>query len=286
MWAPSTWRGRASVLSQYCRAHKTDPTDITPEKVVAFIMAKLHSRQISLQTAHTYLASLRALQRTFTADPMSLLSRALIRKGALIPEAQALPLSKPLLYQWLDRLPIQLMVPVFLAWKTASRWDDMVHLQRRDVKILNEKELVISFGAKTKTTRANPFRPDTTVLVAHETAMTQVVAYLDRLPESALLTSLTTATFERLIRTLEVPPEWKRRFPGTLSHFTAHSLKRGAVHHLASEAGEGRLDPRLIPLLARHKDPLHGYPEMTFRYAADAVPLARALGSQRATLLL
>jgi len=115
MWAPSTWRGRASVLSQYCRAHNTDPTDITPEKVVAFIMAKLHSRQISLQTAHTYLASLRALQRTFTADPMSLLSRALIRKGALIPEAQALPLSKPLLYQWLERLPIQLMVPVFLA---------------------------------------------------------------------------------------------------------------------------------------------------------------------------
>ncbi len=144
----------------------------------------------------------------------------------------------------------------------------------------------MSFGAKTKNTRGNPFRPDTTVIVAHETAMTEVIRYLNRLSSAALLTSLTTAQFERLIKQLCPPLEWKRQFRDTLPHFTAHSLKRGAIHHLATEAGAGRLDPRLIPLIARHKDPLHGYPQMTFRYAADSVPLARVLGSQNATLLL
>jgi hypothetical protein len=67
---------------------------------------------------------------------------------------------------------------------------------------------------------------------------------------------------------------------------TAHSPKRGAVGVLVEAAMQGQLDPRLIPLVAKHKDQLHDFPVATLRYAPNKVQLARMLGTQNATRIL
>ena len=59
--------------------------------------------------------------------------------------------------------------------------------------------------------------------------------------------------------------------------YTAHSIKRGAVDALVAAAIQGQLDPRMIPLIAKHKDELHQFPR---------VNLARLLGTAQATQLL
>ena len=102
------------------------------------------------------------------------------------------------------------------------------------------------------------------------------IAVLQRLKSNEVLTSMTTAELVRNIR---------RRSPG-LRHLTAHSIKRGAVVHLVKCAIRGQLEPRLIPLLAKHKDALHDFPSATLGYIADPVATARLLGTQLATRLL
>jgi hypothetical protein len=64
---------------------------------------------------------------------------------------------------------------------------------------------------------------------------------------------------------------------------TAHSIKRGALDVLLNAACTSKLDPRLIALVAKHKDQLHEFTAATIRYLANKDNLARMLGTQKAT---
>lgn len=71
----------------------------------------------------------------------------------------------------------------------------------------------------------------------------------------------------------------------TKTHYTSYSLKRGAVEHLAQQAAMKKLDPKLIPVVAKHKDQQSLMPSTTMRYTTKE-PLLRALGVAKATALL
>ena len=71
-----------------------------------------------------------------------------------------------------------------------------------------------------------------------------------------------------------------------MKRYSAHSIKRGAVDILIEAAAEGKVDPRLIPLLSKHKDDLMNFPSSTLRYTSNKVALAKMLKTQLATILL
>jgi hypothetical protein len=99
---------------------------------------------------------------------------------------------------------------------------------------------------------------------------------LRKLKKEQPLTTTTTEQLRRFMRSLE-----------TTQSLTAHSIKRGAISVLVDAALEQRLhDPRLISLIAKHKDSLHSFPTATLRYVTDKVKLALILGTQHCTRLL
>ena len=71
-----------------------------------------------------------------------------------------------------------------------------------------------------------------------------------------------------------------------MPQLTAHSFKRGAVDYLLKAAEQGILDPRLIPLVAKHQDHLHDFPSSTLRYTSNPQSFARVLGTGQASMLL
>jgi hypothetical protein len=139
-------------------------------------------------------------------------------------------------------------------------------------------EIVVEWGATTKTTRKDRWVPAGWTLIReehHPMMMTQLRETIRRLKEKEKFCTITTDRFRR----------WLQKDPAT-KHHTAHSIKRTVVGRLVDLAVQGKISPRVIPLLAKHKDDLHGFPRATLRYAPNKVMLARMLGSGEATRLL
>ncbi|KPA75849.1 hypothetical protein ABB37_08043 [Leptomonas pyrrhocoris] len=62
----------------------------------------------------------------------------------------------------------------------------------------------------------------------------------------------------------------------------AHSIKRGALNFLTAYAAQNQRKQKYIPLLAKHGDgkaTMHN----TIRYITEHVPLAKVIGTQKAT---
>lgn len=176
----------------------------------------------------------------------------------------------------LRRLPLIL----YVVWKTASRWGDLQQLTKKSFLTQGTAaaEIVVEWGTGTKTTRFQPYNPSGWTMIVeekHPMMMQQLKAELRKMKKGERFCPITT---ERIRR-------WLRADPAT-ARLTAHSFKRGALQVLVDKAVAGELDPRLIPLVAKHKDNLHGFPSSTLRYVGRKVSLAKMLGSGRATRLL
>jgi hypothetical protein len=139
---------------------------------------------------------------------------------------------------------------------------------------ISPEQLVVEWSS-TKTSSPSDFRAWRWTVIHDSASMRWAVSELSRMTEDRVLTETTT---QQLVSLLD------RQFPG--KHYTAHSIKRGAIDCLVAHAASGRLDVKLIPLLAKHQDPATTFPATTIRYAADKVQLALMLGSQHATRLL
>lgn len=123
----------------------------------------VNAMQVWNQTKHTYVRNFVTIFRKlgWTHPELTLLGTALRSQGSLIPQHQARPMSRSdvdLLFRSLKH-PFNLLV--VLAWKTASRWDDIIRLTKESFIPTNmEDEIIIYFGMDTKTSRGRPFRPD------------------------------------------------------------------------------------------------------------------------------
>jgi hypothetical protein len=208
---------------------------------------------------------------------------SLSASGALIPQRQATPATRAQIVQMIERAQAEgrphLAAAIYIAFKSASRVGDVFSvLKRRHFIHVTDTSIIIEWPS-TKTTRRDPFRVSGWVVIVENTQpslLRQVARTLQAMTDpDELLLNMSTTTFTMWMNSST-----------TTRDLTAHSIKRGAIGILINAAALGQLEPRLIALLAKHKDALHDFPATTLRYAPDKVQLARMLGSQKATLLL
>lgn len=204
---------------------------------------------------------------------------SLAKEAAKIPIRQVEALSWPDLAKFLASLPRPLFWAVWLAWKTSSRWEEILELTPSDVlsaMIDGTLIVVIDFAWKTKSSKTRPFRPD--MLVHLKDKKMRHLKFLQwtssRRPNDPL-TTVSANELRALLRKF-----FPTRYLGTVS------LKAGAISHLHLEAARGKIDiPRVISL-AKHQTDLRTVPDHHVRYGRNKVALAVALGSGAATLIL
>ena len=123
-WADSTWARRRSLYQQYLefQLQRGLPPLLEHQSIIEFVVAKSLDGSISMRTAAQYMRELRALMTAMNDDPIKLATRAMMRRGATTIEEAALPFPKATFYALLMTLPPDPRIPLFLAWKTASRW--------------------------------------------------------------------------------------------------------------------------------------------------------------------
>ena len=139
----------------------------------------------------------------------------------------------------------------------------------------DDRGRILITGAKWPPGENSDYRAWRWTVIHDRQPMTWQVESLMRMRPNAPITTTPTEGLVAHMSTL---------LPG--EGYTAHSIKRGALNLLAKEAVAGNLDPRLLPLLAKHSDPATQYPATTLRYIQDKVALALMLGTQHAIILL
>lgn len=271
-WALSTLRGRAGLWGRFQQWLPQQPAATLDTHLARFV----ESTRVSISSRLTYAKALAALA-TRLSEPVPLLRlymSGLVRSGANKPARQA----RPMTLQDLDRLyllwPARSRHLLLLAWKTASRWSDLVGLKKSDFVWVSPTRFVVKWG-DTKTTRGQQHLP-TQFTVVDDTNPTRLLPLrqaVDALPlPQSPLTDLRTDAVNRMLKHLD-------------ARFTAHSIKRGAISHVTKHAVDGRVTIPQLQLLAKHSGPFHGA-QTTLRYADDPVALALLLGTQHATVLL
>jgi hypothetical protein len=281
IWATSTWSARAHLwqrLNQYATQHQIQHLPLGVQ-AMAFVSNNTH---LTPQTQYTYAKTFRALASRFamTTPVLDLYIAALRAAGSTIPTEQAVPATRQQVIFLITKameVDKRLAAALYILWKSAARWDDVKNLTKESLIHNSNNKLVIEWG-QTKTSRGQPFR------VSGWTVIQEI--------EFPIMVQETARTFAQLQENEHLYPvqthmfvRWIRQFQQT-QDLTAHSFKRGAIGVLVQQAALGNVEPRLITVLAKHKDPLHDFPVSTLRYAPNKVQLAEMLGTQHATKLL
>ncbi len=243
--------------------------------------------QASASSKHGYAKTLRAIAKRLghqSLPVLDLLIAGLAVSANRAPIQQAHPASPAhvnllVARAWTHDPTGRLAMSIYLAWKTASRWADLLSLTKNNFVQYDphRRQLIVEWG-DLKTNRRERFRSSMLTVVQE-----------DNNPS-------TLATFDRVIRSLRpgqplcpMSTDQFRLFlhgSRATQQLGAHSIKRGAANRLMSFAASRRLDPRLVPLLLKHRDALHEFPASTLRYIDQKADLARALRTQEATRLL
>ena len=242
------------------------------------------------------------------------------------PLHQATPVTRSqvefLIKQAMNLQDVKLAVMIYLMWKTASRYDDVANLTSDCVLSHNNNQIILKWG-KLKTSKQSPHRMHNWIVIQEDNypelllLAQEVLQNPQNFPNSNIITPrpprqttnnsinnlrimlqhqqqqsqspeninnninlpLSSVTYNALIKFLHLFPQTQQ--------LTAHSFKRGALGHLINMAVQGHLeDPRLITIMAKHKDELHDFPTTTVRYAPNPTAFALMIGTQKATKLL
>ena len=148
-----------------------------------------------------------------------------------------------------------------------------MRLLTESFEFISPTELLVKFGGETKTSGEHPFREEMYPMV-EDARVGQFRQYLATRRPGAPLTTWKTKDITAALRKI------------LGKDHGASSIKRGALTLLALMAVEGKVDPRLIPVMAKHKRPNPMFPEMTVRYLNNLVAVSRLVGTQAATRLL
>lgn len=236
----------------------------------------IHSLDVSVQAKHTYARNLANVfrKRGLPHMALTLFGTALKSRGALVPLHQARPMTKADLLRicrHLADLPARLLL---LAWKTASRWDEVQRLKSSSFLFVSPQEIIIYFGQVTKTSRVAPFRPDLLCVVRGDG--TQQLESFIREARHTKLKDEPLFPFEtQKIRELLLP-----------YNYSAHSIKRGAIMHLLNILPEGSHLLNIVPLLGKHAPNYPVLGDLTVRYSQEQTVVARHLGTGLLTCLL
>lgn len=186
-----------------------------------------------------------------------------------------------------------------LAWKTASRWDEVARLTLKNFVHMSKEELIIAWstphntedcGLKTAYRDRDQLRFYTAIRDDEDlTPMVQML--LNAVPGAkGKLFPWTTRDIEEVLKKFPLPAEMKAMFEGNKEkfypHFTAHSIKQGAMAVVLRNIAEKKLDKEALAMIGKHKNPLESMPGVSVGYTRLDPNLARANGTQEITILL
>lgn len=270
MWADSTLRGRQQLFSRLLRYRRTHNLPLTSNTALLF----LESINATVQTRLAYAKALMALLNRLHIDTtlISLYASSLRALGAIKPLHQATPLTKEDLLVVANTLAPPDRAALFLAWKTASRWGEIASIRGANIISRTRTEIIVNWDQQTKSTRTDPYRASMYAVVVGD--LTDFIfLHLESRPQH-LITALSTE---------DITAAMRRALPR--KHYSAHSIKHGAMNILARAAANNLLDYRFMSLLAKHKM-TNELSAVTIRYVQDKPAVARLLGTQHATQLL
>jgi len=281
IWADNTWTMRATLVSRLQDFRlEHGMTEDSEEMLDWAILCFVQTTKTIDSSKLTYIKHLAALYRRQDMSlPLCSMATTALRATSTIPTRQANPAST----SDVDRLLLRasayssrLQTAIFIMFKTASRWDEVSRLKKESFLLVNDQEIIIEWLNNTKSTRLDPWRMSSWIVIRHHAPMTQYVEVIKRLVEEEKLVDMDTDSFVT----------WVQQDQAT-KHLSAQSFKRGAMTFLLEQALENKIPLTLLPRMAKHKHQfLDELGPVTLRYIADRVLLARAGQSHLATALI
>jgi hypothetical protein len=217
------------------------------------------------------------IQHSRTSPEVAEFIKGLINKGAKIPRRQAQPVKKKDLYLLKQRLPFEIWIVYFLAFKAASRIGEIVKLRGKYLKVNRKKRTIqIDWLNLPKGAARRPFAESNLTLLKFREDQLEEFEYLSALRSEEPLTLMKTMSFYRILKKLGHP----------FDKWGAHSFKRGAADTIMENMTP--LDPRLpaVPRLLKHKVVAPVLPDVTVQYCSNREAVANALGTGSLTTYL
>ena len=275
-WAKTTWSGRRRLWSKFL-GWRQIPGNAHPDlgMELAKFVASHTATKPSTRLTYGYSLAAIATRLGHQVPVLRWYLSGLSTFGAMNPTDGARPATRAQVATLVadTTLPMSVRAGIFLAWKTASRWDDILGLTRRSFLLRMPTEVIVEWG-KLKTNRRHKFTVHSWTVVKSAEPMTLLLSHIRSLRRNDAFISTSTRRLVELLRTRTSP------------RLTAHSFKKGAVDELVRLAALGQFKLRKLPRLTKHVDRKNDFPASTLRYVSTRVNLARSLGTQAATRLL
>lgn len=318
LWADSTIETRRNLWTRFLAFAKSRNFLLQEAHQMdwAIVMFLEHLKRLNPQilasSLLTYAKTLAAIASRLTMQvPITRMYMSGLRaSGALIPQEQAPPIPwRPHLERlaqralvYVSRNPVTDMIAkrlyahLFIMVKTCSRFDEVQRLTRQQIKVLSETEMFIDWRDQTKSTRSDPNREDTKVILTHPPGIPdEVLEVLDKWEWSTLLPYSVT-WFDKWMDTALGDLQGKNALGADLLQsrtkvkYSAHSIKAAVVTYLATCFKEGRVSGDQVSIMAKHSlqesSRMEGISRQTLRYVRDPVLVARLNGTDKATALI
>lgn len=240
------------------------------EAMIMFIV----STDVKARSGLTYLTNLKS--RAYPKDLLESFSRGLRRQAASEPVQGALPASRETMFQAMLLAPLEPRMFLYLAWRTASRFDEVSNLTAANF-LQTSPNVVIWWKNASKTSQLEPeqARFFTVVTPPHPTLHD---------PFWTAATRFFCAFQGWSPETREQARMWMNSVDRQL---TDHSCKVGALDRLLGLSATGQVPLQAVSMLAKHKGAEAGFlSNTTTGYARNHLQLALALNTKEATLWL
>lgn len=264
----TTWNTRRNLLNRFNLFMQVSQLPMNALTLAAFCEAT----EATASSRLTYASSLKAIADEMKVDtaPLRAYMAGLRILGASTPTTQAHPATKQDVEQLVLTHPA-IELALRLAWKTASRWDDVCGLTLENVFMITPTAIGIDWLGQPKSHKKDPHRPDRYVLITGEWTA-RIAELLLQLPRSEKVTNINTAALDRLLS-------------GT--RLTGHSFKHGAALLLIKAVLTKTITPHAMSCLMKHKHTKDApLAPTTYRYVQDKLALAELNGSHEATAVL
>ena len=202
--------------------------------------------------------------------------------SAALIETQALPFAEADLQKVLFStiLPVHARVALYLAFKTAIRWDEVSHLTSNNFQFMDPHRLLVDFRTETKASQKNPYRPDMRVILQDDQGIPSfVLRHL--LGLQGPLSQWSTTRLDKELKAIRPSRQWLTQHPHCLRTYSGHSAKRTAAELLLQQAVRGKTTVQQVQQVLKHLSLTD-----TVRYVNDPTLIPLALGSHEVTRLL
>ena len=204
------------------------------------------------------------------------------------PEDQAIPITRKVMYHYLQTVSNHLRAGLWLGWKTASRWDEIHGLSHKSLTLLSPTQILVTFQV-TKARQEN--RADHFIVVVDQKSkISWFWKTVSDATHSQRLWKETTSDISQLMRHWVVSEEGlpadniRTRLRDS---YTAHSIKAGALQHCIGEVLNKHVTPQVFAALAKHAQQQgQVLPPTTVRYLRNKASIALATGTQDLTACL